>query len=43
MMSHPEDSTTERCTACSNRFSVAGLDSVCPEMTRWANAAITAC
>lgn len=33
----------ERCTACSSRSSVAGLDNVLPEMTRWASEAITAC
>ena len=43
MMSQPEDSTTERCTADSSRFSVAGLDIVFPEMTRCASEAITAC
>ena len=41
MMSQPSDSTTERCTASCSRFSVAGLDSVLPEMTWWASDAIT--
>ncbi|CNI71111.1 Uncharacterised protein [Mycobacterium tuberculosis] len=41
--SQPDEITMERCTACSSRSSVAGLDNVLPEMTRWASEAITAC
>ncbi|PQM44263.1 hypothetical protein C1Y40_05577 [Mycobacterium talmoniae] len=41
--SHPEDNTTDRCTACCSRCMVTGLDSVLPEMTLWASEAITVC
>ncbi len=42
MTSHPETALPSMLHGLPNRFSVAGL-TVCPEMTRWANAAITAC
>ena len=43
MTSQPEEITTERWMAASSRLSVAGLDSVLPEMIRWASEAITTC
>ena len=43
MTSQPAEITTERWMAASSRLSVVGLDSVLPEITRWASEAITTC